>query len=285
MYDTFGSSGDQLKIFSVPIYYYNDTEYKKYKVSGKEYRFLGFMRGNLRNYSVGSKVPWRDNSYNYSPDFTVVDVGISDWPTLLFGFSNGKLSTIIEYDSEFPKNCSYLFEGARKIIDGTGNELDIRYDLLHYYIKAYQAEIKNRFRIINKFSLISGFMLKYQYPNTTDSHDDFNKAYDALRELEDESIEHNAKYLKSFYKVPDPMINDFEDYGGYLELVDRYQDEEKRPLLYDKNDTYSALMHESKRFVVENDLSLEEYFKWNQTPEEDKKRFVEIDKIIRDWGD
>ena len=99
MYDTFGDSGDQLKIFNVPCYYFSQDRYNKFKETGEGYSFLGYMGGNLRSYAIGSEVPWRGMSYNYTENFTVIDVDTFYQNDLLFYFKDGIFEEMIEIDN------------------------------------------------------------------------------------------------------------------------------------------------------------------------------------------
>ena len=285
MYDTFGSSGDQLKIFDVPCYYFNHNQYDKYKETGEEYSFLGFMGGYLSNYPIDADVPWRALCYNYTPNFTVVDVGCDDdnypYPTMIFGFSDGKLISVNEYDEEKLNDYSNLFGDNITVIDGYGALLTIEdIYMLRDFVDASLEEKRNRFRLLRQTKKITKVLLDYsriitEDPNYKDKHDDCEYASQVLYEIEDKMLKANAQYVDAFYK--ENANNSFAMYGGYLDAVKYYGERND----FDK-DLLPALLHEAQKYIEDKMLNLEDFFKWNQTPEEDKEWIREIDKKIRE---
>ena len=276
MYDVFGDAGDQLKIFDTACYYYNDDAYEKYKTEGKEYYFLGFVGGMLRKFNIGDTVPWHDLCYNYTPNFTVVDVG-EDEPTMLYGFSNGKFLCVVEFDEEKIQNYEYLFGGDRVIIDDFGKRLRLR---TVYQLRDYIAAQKDAF---NKHVETNEMFFKvrhalYEFARLIGDDKRLNDIYaDAVANLS--MIQHNAiddifKYVNYYYD--DKNESCYKCYGGYIDCVKFHSSERGN-----KN-FLPAILHEAKKYITDNNLTLEEYFLWADTPEENKDWIREIDKKIRE---
>ena len=281
MYDVFGDAGDQLKIFDTACYYYNDSAYEKYKTEGKEYCFLGFIGGMLRSFGIGDAVPWRGLCYNYTPNFTVVDMGDEDEPTMLYGFSNGKLLCIIdEFDEEKIQNYEHLFGGGRVVIDYFGRRLRIKtvYQLRDYIATQRDADIKYK-RANEKFIAVRHALYEFGKMIGKDKrlNDIYCSAIDNLSAIQHNEIDDILRYVNHYYEKIDESC--YNNYGGYIDCVKFYSGE-------NGNKNYlPAIFHEAKKYLTENNLNIEDYFVWNDTPEEDKPWIREIDEKIRKYTD
>ena len=92
-------------------------------------------------------------------------------------------------------------------------------------------------------------------------------------------IQHNAiddifKYVNYYYD--DKNESCYKCYGGYIDCVKFHSSERGN-----KN-FLPAILHEAKKYITDNNLTLEEYFLWADTPEENKDWIREIDKKIRE---
>lgn len=123
MYDTI--HGEQIKCFGWHTY-----------VTGPiiENQKLDFHGGNLRDFEIGSPVPYRSLSYNYTPDFIILDTSPID-ETLAFilhVIKNGRLKTTISVTKEYQAaykfnpqdehpNINQYFQNNSKVIGYYGN--------------------------------------------------------------------------------------------------------------------------------------------------------------------
>lgn len=281
MYDTFGHNGDQLKIFDIPCYYFDQSAYNKYKEDGTEYKFLGYMGGSFSYFNIGDPVPWRGLSYNYSPNFTVVDVGNEEYPTMLFGFTNGKLLSVIEYNEEKFHDYEYLFGGDRTVINGYGTQLRLRtvYQLRDFVAATIEAD-QNRIEVIKELRPIRQCI--YDYCSLVKGDNNKSKdcidAIDTLREIQSKMLKEVFRYTNYFYKrEPHGVDNVYGEYGGYLEAVHHYTDCDNPVELF------PALIHEANKYIKDNEVTLEKFFAWNDTPDKDKEWITKVDNMIRNY--
>lgn len=264
MYDIFGSSGDQLKIFSVPVYYFSEGHYNEFKDTGREYKFLGYMGGNLRHFSVGDEVPWRALSYNYTKSFVAIYDGFFEGENpIVFSFMDGKFVGYSQYflESQTFEESIDIDLNKQIVIDYYGANYTT--NDLYLLINGLISEYKNRIDIIKKYAQMSIGL--------------FNPH---LEEEEKELRENEINCLSQFLPHEDDIKiqNKYQDYGAYIELINRYECR--------KNDDeyklfYEALLNEAHTFVNKNNIDIEFYFCWNNTPYEDRQWIRKIDEIIR----
>ena len=281
MYDTFGDSGDQLKIFTVPCYYFSQDRYNKFKETGEGYSFLDYMGGNLRSYAIGSEVPWRAMSYNYTENFTVIDVDTFYYNDLLFYFKDGIFEEMIEIDNSDDYDWSIYdkYFIGNIIINAYGDFLRIHNgNELKRFIIEYKDTDKKRNEILKKISNVEHIIFDYM-KTFRDDEKKTEAVINALTSFEGiYSIAFNEVDLEMHKYYNESKISlTYGKYRAYLELVKFHSTKDE-----DRKDHNAALLHEAKEYIVEHDLRLEDFFSWNQTPEEDKPWIRVIDKKIRE---
>jgi len=267
MYDTFGTSGDQLKIFSVPCFYYNEAE-----ASFPEDRrptFISFTGGLFRYFGIGTEVPWKNMCYKYQKDFVVIDAGW-ECSEFIVSVKDGKLDATYDSISEIPED---LVTDKTLVLDYYGNPLNINsnQELAEYVDLSHNCENK-KLEIVKEYTkkispLHEAIAKEGGYLSTRDQ-------ILALENERSEKIRRLYLPLKKFSKEKDPMERVLETYGAYLELADHHKEDKDEGLK-------EALRKEARDFLSKNPITLDEFFEWNETTEEVKEKIRRLDKWLR----
>jgi hypothetical protein len=230
------------------------------------------MGGALNHYAEGSYVPWRAMSYNLGKDFNALDYVIDEQKPYVYIFRDGKF--VKQYEGE---ECSEIYESILDFPTYNKNG-----ELLSLYtpenVSMYFDTIKEHWEVMHMLNIRAksiqtilnrAFQAKLILP------DEFNEAQIDIDWLKKRVAELYIKRRESdFYAMFDADDIYFSYYGAYLELVhDNKYDGLKR----------EALMQEAKCFVLNHNVSLDMYFSWNETPEEDRGWIKETDEFILNW--
>ena len=272
MYDIFGDAGDQLKIFDVPYYCYNEKEYRLSRQMHSNWYFLSRMGGSLKYYNIGDDVPWRAMSYNYGKNFVVIDPGFKKGDELLYVFRDGKVAEQLESeeikDWEFLDVYYYNKQGVWLNITFK-SDICIYINNTHLYWDLKQSVNKksaNLHRVLEKYRIID---------RTDEASALYLKATQDLDFIEktlfNQAIEDNRP--EYFYDM-DMLGVEFMDYGAYIQLIHEGQ--------Y-TGDAFESLVLEAKYHIEKYDITPHMFFEWNDTPEEDKEWIIEVDEFVRDY--
>lgn len=282
MYDTF-SSGDQVKCFYVPCFYYSNSNYYG------DY-MLGYMGGSLRHYSKNFEVPTKTLWYKYLDDFVIVDTMNSDYD------DNNSLPSIhIIKDKKYittVNRCIGLlnyFDSPFRVITKYGDTVSLNKDTvedsvneLNVFIKEHGRIVKSKnaiFRAHSKeksefFSYVRNFNKKTEL-ETDKEYIRLRDNYEKICNLEDEQISKLSDGFNSkYYPDVDKRESLLGDIGAYLYCYDLYNG------LEEDNEKYIVMYKEFVRRVEENNVFIEEYFEWNNTEEKTMTHLKEIWEIM-----
>lgn len=288
MYDTFGESDYQLKIFTVPLYYFNKGQYLYSKQFDKPYRFAGTMGGSLSHFPVGATVPWRAANYNYGKSFIVLCVDM-DYTVEIYEFHMGKFVKVTEIYPRYDEIDWSVFSKVSKypVYTHYGDLLEAVTDAesLREYVEnliCYYKEIRNT---SERFSNTRKILNEYK----RNLRDDDEEAYELYHsaDLEITNVRNiinemnKKKLLDKFYaKSEQALRNEKLGWVGvYLILLNRELSGVRNkddPELYAE-----ALFAEARRYLEENGITPDEYYAWNQPLKREKKWMQEaFDAIV-----
>ena len=262
--------GIPLKIFWIPDYSYDEEE--------KGY-CLSYLNGTGFHYREGDKIPWRGMSYMYGKNFCVAHVDEED-NLYLFLFENGLFKKvfkgeeidILEKTTEFWGYVVYTSAGFPLWVESW-------YRLNNYY-RSIIVFKKNKAELSEMTKPIYNLLYDYKKLIGGENSLSINASYSfqRLRDIAKSAIL-NTNRPEDYYIELDDEIYDYaiEDYGAFLELVHNGN--------YSGEDQKIALMSEAKEFLEHYDeITPEVFFKWNETPEEDRTWAKETDALIRNWA-
>lgn len=225
---------------------------------------LRFNHDFTFNYMLGNDVTWRNFTYNYGKDFTIVYVNKS--AIYLHVVRNGVYKESIEYNENNLDDYARYFGHDINVYNRYGNPINIltKYDLKNYVemCEDYRIDSKVKLKLMQEATRI---ILRQRECSPTDKEKDkLLTAYDAVRDL----------YLLSTRDDPAiavPDITDWQRYGGYLWIVKMYQGSG----LID----WVKFLPEAYEFV--KDMSLLDYLRELDFPLTKWSAVAKLDAVIR----
>ena len=272
MYDIFYSDdtdNNQLKIFYRP-YCYDDG-------------YIHYSGGDLKYYAIGDPVPWRTPWYNYTKNFTALNVDPLSEEFLIYVFRDGKFAAFYDLgcDLETVNWLDYadkIFEidEQQLFIDGNGNLLNISntlginniWDIRNYFDASIRYE-----KVTSDVWYKTKALGQMLFECIKATHD-FNLWKEATQELSNvrQELTGNIKEVCESYLIKDRREK-LAKYGAYLQCI--YKD-------HFINMKLDETIKKAAEFAAENKIGIGEYFAWNETPEEDKKWIFDTDRKIRE---
>ena len=286
MYDTVGSNGDQIKVFSVPCFYNCD-----HGKNGDVFS-MGYIGGLLRNFGKGEPVPTKTLWYRYPDNFMIIDEdrygeGYGDICHIII---DGKYYETYDKISDIPEDMMNKIDAC---FDYTGDRISNIHstaDIKKYAeaMRLYTSEWNN---IFNESRLIMDEMREIgnqmkESPNDPELNEKFHaiqKRLDEAWRAENVKAQEIArKYLPEY--IPSKSQDGMEKhdariplFGAYIDCLNRDMEPGKHESDYDKKNHYKEnLLYEAKKIYSE--ISLDDYFDWLQPSQEERELVMRIIK-------
>ena len=281
MYDTLGN-GSQVKTFEVPVFYFGRDG-----SAGT----LGFMGGNLRYYGKGDEVPVRTWWRKMPETFAIVDVSPYYGEAEFHFIRNGRYEDTYDDVSDVPEDA---WEGVSVCFDCWGAPIGGVRDgkSLAEYVSAKKKFFRRVNEIAENDSKACGEFFSWMRDHAKDGdslleNEEYARLRTAMiaeRNAHEEKMRNLAEALLGKYESDWKRNDDFEIFGAYLEELRRWSSDAD-PFGMTKEEAFSQVAERFRRRMAENPVSAEDFFEWNETPEEERKVILSlIEKAFSDEG-
>lgn len=206
LYDSFGPSGGQLKIFRVPLAGSKGVVY----LSG----------GSLCHYKIGDEVTWHNLVYNYSPDFLALDIeeessNVQD--VTAYFFRAGKFEAIYDGFSSIP---SFYDMNMPVVLDYWGLEINVTdNEELFNYLATVKRCHQQRREFLNHWNAVSNWVMRRMKKASPEEMEDLMAHSIQLSDILDYVVDNLVdKKQNKFFRVSD-LTDDSRLLGYYLQIL------------------------------------------------------------------
>lgn len=274
MYDVLGD-GSQVKTFDVPVFYFGRD--------GQEGQ-LGFMGGNLRCYAKGDEVPVRTWWRKFPETFAILDVSPYYGEAEFHFIRDGRYEDTYDAVSDVPEDA---WKGVSACFDAWGNPIGGVSDgrtLAEYasakreYFRKFDEIVSNRSSAARAF-----FSWMREHAEEGDSalknpeYERLRRAMTEERLAEEAEIRRLQESLLAKYEPDEKEDDRFVLFGGYLGVLKRWSSGDG-PFGMTREEAFSQASGAFRQMLKKNPTSVEDFFEWNETPEEERR---EIESLIK----